>query len=626
MSCLQIQALSFGFSDRLLFSNVNIKIEPGELVGLIGANGTGKTTLFKLITGELTATDGAIVKGKNTKLGQMLQFADYKNSLTVYDEALTVFADVESMENELNLINDRLQSKPGDASLIERQIFLTEEIQRRDGLVYKAITRSALLGLGFSDSDLEKECRFLSGGQLSKLALCKLLLSDSNLILLDEPTNHLDIDSVMWLEDFLSKYKGAAIIISHDRFFLDKATSKTIEICAKKVTMTKYSYSNHKKLMEQKRLTAEREHKKSIKEIERIEAIIKQQKQFNQERNYVTIASKEKQIDRIKSRLGCLEVTASKMQFSFRTANESSNEVLSLNNISKAFGENKLFSGVKLDILKGDRVFIMGPNGCGKSTLLKIIMREIKPDSGFIKLGNSVKTGYFDQNITKLINTNTVLEEAWSQDRRINQTQIRSALASFLFFNDDAYKLVEELSGGERTRLALLKLMLLFPNFLILDEPTNHLDISSREVFEDALLNFEGTILTVSHDRYLINKLASKIAILESDGLKIIEGTYEDYLQYKTKGRQEESIIKQKKNDYKLRKERESEERKRKGEIERLERRISELELEITQAENELCEPEIAVDYQKVFELSDKLTKKKEQLVQLYHNWEKLIS
>lgn len=223
MSCLQIQALSFGFSDRLLFSNVNIKIEPGELVGLIGANGTGKTTLFKLITGELTATDGAIVKGKNTKLGQMLQFADYKNSLTVYDEALTVFADVESMENELNLINDRLQSKPGDASLIERQIFLTEEIQRRDGLVYKAITRSALLGLGFSDSDLEKECRFLSGGQLSKLALCKLLLSDSNLILLDEPTNHLDIDSVMWLEDFLSKYKGAAIIISHDRFFLDKA-------------------------------------------------------------------------------------------------------------------------------------------------------------------------------------------------------------------------------------------------------------------------------------------------------------------------------------------------------------------------------------------------------------------
>ena len=609
-----------------MFSNVNIKIEPGELVGLIGANGTGKTTLFKLITGELTATDGAIVKGKNTKLGQMLQFADYKNSLTVYDEALTVFADVESMENELNLINDRLQSKPGDASLIERQIFLTEEIQRRDGLVYKAITRSALLGLGFSDSDLEKECRFLSGGQLSKLALCKLLLSDSNLILLDEPTNHLDIDSVMWLEDFLSKYKGAAIIISHDRFFLDKATSKTIEICAKKVTMTKYSYSNQKKLMEQKRLTAEREHKKSIKEIERIEAIIKQQKQFNQERNYVTIASKEKQIDRIKSRLGCLEVTASKMQFSFRTANESSNEVLSLNNISKAFGENKLFSGVKLDILKGDRVFIMGPNGCGKSTLLKIIMREIKPDSGFIKLGNSVKTGYFDQNITKLINTNTVLEEAWSQDRRINQTQIRSALASFLFFNDDAYKLVEELSGGERTRLALLKLMLLFPNFLILDEPTNHLDISSREVFEDALLNFEGTILTVSHDRYLINKLASKIAILESDGLKIIEGTYEDYLQYKTKGRQEESIIKQKKNDYKLRKERESEERKRKGEIERLERRISELELEITQAENELCEPEIAVDYQKVFELSDKLTKKKEHLVQLYHNWEKLIS
>ncbi len=595
-------------------------------MGLIGANGTGKTTLFKLIAGELTPTDGVIVTGKNTNLGLMRQFADYKNGNTVYDEALTVFSDVEAMENELDIINNRLQSDSGDASLIDRQVFLTEEIQRRDGLIYKAITRSALFGLGFNQNDLTKECQQLSGGQISKLCLCKLLLSDSNIILLDEPTNHLDIDSVMWLEDFLLKYKGAAIIISHDRFFLDKVTSKTIEISEKKAIMTKYSYSRHKVITEQNKLAREREHNKAVKEIERIESIIKQQRQFNQEHNFVTIADKEKQIERIKSKLDSSEVENTKMKFSFQTANESSNEVLSLNNISKAFGGKMLFSEVKLDVLKGNRIFIMGPNGCGKSTLLKIIMREIKADSGFVKLGNSVKTGYLDQNITKLTNTNTVLQEAWGQDRRLSQTQIRTALASFLFFREDVFKLVGELSGGERARLALLKLMLLFPNFLILDEPTNHLDIYSREAFEDALLDFEGTILAVSHDRYLINKLASKIAILDSNGLKIIEGNYENYLLYKANIQQEESTTRQKKSDFKLRKEQQSEQRKQKGKIERLENNITQLEFEIEQAEYELCEPNIAVDYQKVFELSERLNEKKEQLLQLYNKWEELIS
>lgn len=628
MSCLQIQALSFSFLDSTLFSNVNIKVEPGDAIGLIGANGTGKTTLFRLITGELSPTDGAVVIGKDTKLGYMRQYSDFENSVSVYDDALAVFSDVEAMENELAAIHDSLIREPGDFPLIERQLFLTEEIHRRDGLVYRAKTRSALLGLGFDADDLEKDVRLLSGGQRSKLALCKLLLSDSGLILLDEPTNHLDIDSIAWLEDFLGKYKGAAIIISHDRFFLDKTTSKTAEISDKKVWMTNRSYSGHKRLMEEKQLAITREYEKSVKEIERIEAIIRQQKQFNRERNYITIASKEKQIERIKSALVTPQAQTSEIRFSFKIKNESGNEVLSLDNISKSFGEKKLFSKLNFEVRKGERIFIMGPNGCGKSTLLKIIMREVRSDGGFVKLGHSVKTGYFDQNISKLNNANTVLDEVWGPGRKMDPTEVRSALASFLFSRDDVYKTVGTLSGGERTRIALLKLMLLNPNFLILDEPTNHLDISSREVFEDALLDFDGTILAVSHDRYLINKLASKIAVLESDGLNIIDGNYDSYLQYKASGGKNsgESEKTKKKSDYRLRKELESEQRRLKGEIERLEARISELELETESLEEELTKPEIACDYEKVTDISGVLAEKKSNLELLYHDWEKLNS
>lgn len=628
MSCLQLQNLSFSFLDRVLFSNVNIKIEAGERVALIGANGTGKTTLFKLITNEHSPTEGAVVIGKDTALGYMEQYSDFIKGTSVYDCALKVFSDIMEMENELEEVHKELTEHPNNFSLIERQLFLTEEIQNRDGLVYKAKTRSTLLGLGFNEDDLNKDAAVLSGGEQSKLALCKLLLSNSQLILLDEPTNHLDIDSMAWLEDFLTKYKGAAIIISHDRFFLERTTSKTMEITNKKIYMTSYSYTTHKNIVKEKQLSIEREYEKSLKEIKRIEGIIEQQKQFNRERNYVTIASKQKQIEKISANLEVPDSLAAEVRFSFKIRNESGADVLSLVNISKSFNDNHLFSNVDLSIQKGDRVFLLGANGSGKSSLLKIITGELKSNSGFVKLGQSVKMGYFDQSISKLTNSNTVLDEVWGLDRSIDQTQIRKALAAFLFFRDDVNKKIYSLSGGEKARVALLKLMLIYPNFLLLDEPTNHLDISSREAFEDALLDFDGTILAVSHDRYLINKLATKIAVLQDNKIEMIEGNYNSYLQYKENAALDNIPLPKnhKKSDYKLRKERESEIRRRKSQIARLEQRISKIEKEIMELEEKMASPEISTDYIKLCKSAETHKECKELLDNLYALWEGLHS
>lgn len=628
MSCLQLQNLSFSFLDRVLFSNVNIRIEPGERVALIGANGTGKTTLFKLITSELSPTEGAVVIGKDTALGYMKQYSGFSKDVSVYDCALEVFSDIMEMENELEEIHKKLTENPNDFPLIERQLFLTEEIQNRDGLIYKAKTRSTLLGLGFCEDDLNKDATVLSGGQQSKLALCKLLLSNNQLILLDEPTNHLDIDSMAWLEDFLTKYKGAAIIISHDRFFLERTTSKTMEITNKKIYMTSRSYTAHKDIIKEQQLSIEREYEKSLKEIKRIEGIIEQQKQFNRERNFITIASKQKQIERITANLEVPDTSQAEVRFSFKTKSESGTDVLSLVNISKSFSDNHLFSGVDLSVQKGDKIFLLGANGTGKSTLLKIITGELKSDSGFVKLGQSVKMGYFDQSISKLTNSNTVLSEVWSLDRSIDQTEIRKALAAFLFFKDDVNKTIASLSGGEKARVALLKLMLIYPNFLLLDEPTNHLDISSREAFEDALLEFDGTILAVSHDRYLINKLATKIAVLQDNEIVIIEGNYNSYLQYKENAALGDTLLpkKQRKSDYKLRKERESEIRRKKSQIAKLEEQITELEAEIIKLEEDMASPEIATDYIKLGEAANKHKENKEHLDNLYTEWESLHS
>ena len=626
MSVLTAQNLTFGFLDGVLFKGAAFKVEETDRVGLIGANGCGKTSLFRLITGKYSPSEGGIVRGKDVRVGYMEQYLECDDNQTLYAEALTVFNDVMEMEAELEKVTLALMND-SNIDLINRQLRLTEEIERRDGLVYKAKTKSALLGLGFSEEDLDLKVSSLSGGQRSKLSLCKLLLSDANLLLLDEPTNNLDIDAVNWLEDFLLKYKGAFIVVSHDRYFLDKVTTSTMEIAHGKLTLTKGNYTVFQKLKAERELAIEREYEKTITEIKRIEGIIEQQKRFNQERNYITIASKEKQIERLKETLVVPEKALKSVNFSFKTDVRTGDEVLSVQNLEKAFPGKELFKNFNLTVYREDKTFLLGPNGCGKSTFLKIINKEVMPDNGVFKLGSNVKIGYFDQNIDKLHSEKTVLDEVWDMYRFMTETEIRSALAMFLFRGEDVFKKVSLLSGGERAKISLLKIMLSKPNFLILDEPTNHLDIISREVLESALTDFNGTLLVVSHDRYFINKLATKVVHLTHDGAVNIDGNYDTYLEFRDNKKMTEKVTVEKKptvNEYKLKKEKASLERKRKTRITKLESEITEKEKEIQETEAILSLPETTANYEELLKVTEQLNNLKTELDNMYEEWETL--
>lgn len=626
MSVLTAQNLTFGFLDGVLFKGAAFKVEETDRVGLIGANGCGKTSLFRLITGKYSPSEGGIVRGKDVRVGYMEQYLECDDNQTLYMEALTVFNDVIEMEAELEKITLTLMND-SNIDLINRQLRLTEEIERRDGLVYKAKTKSALLGLGFSEEDLDLKVSSLSGGQRSKLSLCKLLLSNANLLLLDEPTNNLDIDAVTWLEDFLLKYKGAFIVVSHDRYFLDKVTTSTMEIAHGKLTLTKGNYTVFQKLKAERELAIEREYEKTITEIKRIEGIIEQQKRFNQERNYITIASKEKQIERLKETLVVPEKALKSVNFSFKTEVRTGDEVLSVQNLEKAFPGKELFKNFNLTVYREDKTFLLGPNGCGKSTFLKIINKEVMPDNGVFKLGTNVKIGYFDQNIDKLHSEKTVLDEVWDMYRFMTETEIRSALAMFLFRGEDVFKKVSLLSGGERAKISLLKIMLSKPNFLILDEPTNHLDIISREVLENALKDFNGTLLVVSHDRYFINKLATKVVHLTHNGAVNIDGNYDTYIEFRDNHKTEEKVSFEKKptvNEYKLKKEKASLERKRKTRITKLENEITEKEIEIQETEAILILPETTANYEELLKVTEQLNNLKTELDNMYEEWETL--
>ncbi|MBS7359144.1 MAG: ABC-F family ATP-binding cassette domain-containing protein, partial [Oscillospiraceae bacterium] len=625
MSLLTAQNLTFGFLDGVLFKGAAFKVEETDRIGLIGANGTGKTSLFKLITGEYSPGEGGIVRGKDVRVGYMEQYLQCDNNQTLYNEALTVFSDVAELEEKLELINEELLHN-SSIDLIEKQIHLTEEIERRDGLVYKAKTKSSLIGLGFSENELNAPVKNLSGGQRSKLSLCKLLLSNANLLLLDEPTNNLDVDAITWLEDFLIKYKGAFIVVSHDRYFLDKITTSTMEIAHNKLTKTVGNYSIFQKLKAERELTIEREYEKTSAEIKRIEGIIEQQKRFNQERNYITIASKEKQIERLKETLVLPDKALKSVHFSFKTELRAGDEVLCVENLCKSFPQKPLFENFNLNIYRDDRIFLLGPNGCGKSTFLKILNKEATADSGMVRFGSNVKIGYFDQNIDKLHSEKTVLDEVWDMYRFMTETEIRNALAMFLFTGDDVYKEVSLLSGGERAKISLLKIMLSKPNFLILDEPTNHLDIVSREVLENALLEFNGTLLVVSHDRYFINKLATKTVYLTHDKAVNIDGNYDNYLEYKLNEELKVNTSEKKTvvNDYKLRKEKASNERKRKTRLVKVEEEITSIENKISDLESALTTTEISSDYEKLLECTNELNSLHQQLDNLYIEWEEL--
>ena len=624
MAVVSIQNLKVDFGGKVLFENVSFDVNPGEFVGLIGANGTGKTTLFKVITGEVEPTEGGAFISKFVKVGYLEQHACHGSVRTVYDEALSVFEPLMEMEREMEEIAAAIDSHLGNRNeLIERQNKLHEEFQDKDGLTYQSRTRAALIGLGFSENDFSLTCDKLSGGQRSKLSMCKLLLSGSDLLLLDEPTNHLDIAGTEWLENFLLGYKGTVIVISHDRYFLDKITNKTVEIANRRSHCTKGNYSTYLKLKEERLETERRQYENLMAEIKHIEGIIEQQRSFARERNFITAESKRKMLEKKKAELVEPEPSLAKMRMKFNPECETGNDVLEVKSLAKAFGTKTLFRNADMSVYKNDRVFILGSNGCGKTTLLRILTRQQSADEGSYNFGANVKVGYFDQSLESLRGGKTVIDEIWDEHRLFTETKVRSYLALFLFRGDDVFKNVDNLSGGEKAKLCLLKLMLSGANVLLLDEPTNHLDIPSREVLEAALEDFDGTIIAVSHDRYFINKLSTKIYRMKTDGFEKFDGDYNDYAlialnQAKAKPQKTEVKV----NSYKLRKERASEINRLSGKIKRGEAEIDRLDGEISRLTAELSTPEVSADYQQVIEYTEKIESLTAEQLTLMEEWE----
>lgn len=628
MTLMNVAGLELSFGARNIFSDVNFLIDERDHIGLVGVNGCGKTSLFKVLTGEYSSDTGSCAKSKLTRIGYVEQFA-VNGSKSVYDELLTVFDDLKDIDKRLNEINSMLSRGEGNTDeLIEEQHMLTEEYNDRGGLTYKSRARSALLGLGFREDQLSQGVYTLSGGQRSKVQLCKMLLSGANLLLLDEPTNHLDIASVEWLEDFLRSFKGAYIVISHDRYFLDRVTNKTFELENTKLTMYGGNYSYYIDKKAENREIAIRHFENTQREIKRIEGIVEQQRRWNREKNIKTAESKLKQIERLKKTLVAVDRLPEDFSFNFPVRNESGNDVLKGTDLAFSYGPKEIFRDVNIDIKKGERVFLLGANGCGKTTLFKMLCSKLGGTLGYVTLGSNVDIGYYDQTQESLHNGKTILYEVWDEYPRMTETEVRSSLAAFLFKGDDVFKNISDLSGGERARVAILKLMLSRCNLLLLDEPTNHLDIISREALEMALTCYEGTIFMVSHDRYFINRLADRIYYMENNTVTEYIGNYDDLTAARASLPAEDSagsaavavnVEKQKRvNDYKQRKEEAAAERKRKKQIENAESDIERLENELAELNEQMTLPEFSSDYAKIMEMTNQAAEMQAKIDELY--------
>lgn len=621
--------ISVSFGGETLFHDVNFRLEENGRAGLVGVNGCGKTTLMHVINGRQEAETGGISKAAGIKIGCMEQYVIRDDNITLYDEVLEIFRPLIDAENELADIAVAIDTGDHSEQTLSRQMQLQERFEREGGLTYKSMTCSALVGLGFSEEDFGKPISVMSGGQKSKAQLAKLLLSGSDILLLDEPTNHLDITACEWLEKFLTEYKGAYIVISHDRYFLDKVTDTTFEMENKTLREYKGNYTRYLELKSEAREAQQRVYDRTLKEINRIEGIVEQQKRWGQEHNFITAASKQKQADRLKETLEKPEDLPEAIKFTFRAKEGGANDVLIAKGLSKSFDGTAVFTNAELDIKKNTTTFILGENGCGKTTLLKILTGEYQADSGEYKFGNNIQFGYYDQAQTDLDPSKTVIDEVWDRYPKMTQTQVRSALAQFLFKGDDVFKNVGKLSGGEKARVSLLKLMLSKANMLLLDEPTNHLDIHSREALENALASYGGTLLIVSHDRYLINKLADRIVWLGKTGTVNIDGNYDRYIELKEAKAQSEQAVQVKvaegkKNDYKERKERESTLRKLSGALKRCEQAIDEIGLKTAELAQQMSQPEIATDYEKTSALAQEIEALKEKEEALTAEWMEL--
>ena len=628
MALLAAYNIAKSYGDRVLFSSVNFELQAKSRTGLVGANGTGKTTLFRLLAGQEQANSGQISLDKNTKIGYMEQHAAFEEERSVYEETLSLFSPLMADEAALEQLNHQIERQTGDLDqLVKKQNALLERYQQNGGLTYRARTRSMLLGMGFSQSDLSLPMKALSGGQQSKVQMCKLLLSGADLLLLDEPTNHLDIQSVEWLESFLQTYPGALLVVSHDRYFLDKICTSILSLEHGSVKRYAGNYSQFYQKREQQRIEEERHYKNAQREIQLMENMITQLRRWNREKSIRTAESKEKQLAKLKDSVKAPTPIAPTLGFSLSVAQASGQDVLIAEHLSKAYNK-PLFTDVSLHIRKGERVFLLGPNGCGKTTLFRILMKKIKPDVGLVQYGANVRPGYYDQTQSGLSPQATALEEIQNAYPHMNDTQARSALAMFLFRGDDVFKPIAALSGGEKARIELLKLMLSESNFLLLDEPTNHLDADSREALENALEGYEGTLFAITHDRYLANRLATRILAFTPDGLRESLGNYDDYLrnaeqwaqlaQPSTEKAPKAAVVTQSKQQ----RESSIQLRRLKAQLRKCEDEISKLEEAIAQSEQQLSDPSLASDYQKMMEVTDTIDAQKQQLDQAMERWE----
>lgn len=620
---IKLDNISKYFGSRLLFENISFEISKGEKIGFIGENGIGKTTLLKIMIDQLPYDDGNIIKNNNLKIGYLSQQAPEDKDISMFDEVLSAYSKLIELEQKIQDVSLEINLGVGNASeLAETLHRLSAEYEREGGFVYKSIARSTLLGLGFSEDDFSKKINMLSGGEKTRVMLGKLLLSDCNLLLLDEPTNHLDIQSVEWLENFLSSYKGACLIISHDRYFLDKITTKTFELFENKIYSFNGSYTVYQKKRKEMFSAIQKKYDETMQEIERIEQIIKQQRQWNRERNIKTAESKQKSIDRLSKTIIAPPKEHDSISFEFHAQTVGGNDVLSAENLSLSYGEKTIFKDISFNIKKGERIFLLGANGCGKSSLFKSIL-GIAEHSGNVKLGSKISVGYYDQHQSDLNPDKTIFDEVYDSYPDKTITEIRNACAAFLFYGEDVFKKISTLSGGEKARVSLIKLMMSGSNFLMLDEPTNHLDISSKESLENSFTEYSGTMFIISHDRYFINRLADKIFYMDSSGITEYPGNY-DYFLSKRSENISNIVKEQKNNSYRQEKEEKARIQKLNKMLIKTEQFIEELELNISHLEELLQSPEIATDYAKAVEISTKLDEEKGKLNVAMDDWEQI--
>lgn len=634
---LSCQNLSKAFNEKPILKDVSFHIEEHDKAAIVGINGVGKTTLLRIIVGELPADSGIVTLKKEASFGYLAQNQNVNSENTIYEELLSVKAPVIAMEKQLREMEEKMHTVNGSEldSLMENYARLNHQFELENGYAYQSEIGGVLKGLGFAEDDFGKQISTLSGGQKTRVALSKLLLKKPELIILDEPTNHLDLNAIAWLENYLLNYKGAVLTVSHDRYFLDRFAGKIIEIDQTKATTFLGNYTAYAAKKEILRTAARNAYLNQQQEIRHQEAVIEKLKSFNREKSIKRAESREKMLNKIEVLEKPTEARAD-IHMTLTPRCQSGNDVLHIEHLAKSFDDLSLFQDISMDIKRGEHVAIIGDNGTGKTTILKIINDLVPADSGTITLGTNVHIGYYDQEHHVLHPDKTLFDEISDEYPSLTGTQIRNTLAAFLFTGDDVFKLIRDLSGGERGRVSLAKLMLSESNFLILDEPTNHLDIASKEILEDAVNAYEGTVLYVSHDRYFINRTASRILELSGGQLTGFLGNYDYYLEKKTGDLPNGDLAvkntvskapappSEGMQDWKAQKEQQAKQRKKENDIRKCEEEIAKLEEKDKQLDNEMALPENATNVAKLQELTKEKESISARLEELYEKWETL--